>query len=354
MSMKITPIPTPQVACNAVETEKETPNDSSPISTTPATTSFIKTQNVFCIESMMIKIFEHLDFNQLSRCRSVCQQWLYDASNPSSVYHVDTFYIRKLIDYFFPQYVATGTGIRAVPQPKMNRNKPDDYLIGIVRYNINLIKNCQSIMIDSAHWGHSYWDLAHYLFMRLWCKSFSLTKVQAVKIILSNDRQYVDLSKWIDFKADLKWKFIKLTAGCDDTTGIRSILGQLSMIKRKTCQEADVGTSNHKRGNEKKYVLNTKRLEIYATRKRYCCNDFFQWVNNIDLTTIESLKLKRMYRLNFENDFAWSRAATSFNMLHHSMVQWDAFIQSNSNCQKKIKVDEIDLCVIVDVSEVNR
>ena len=130
------------------------------------------TEKVCSIESIMINIFHFLDLKYLSLCRSVCHQWLYYASNPFSVYHIDTFYLRRLIQHFIwikatPDMVTDEVwrvlSSKVVVEDIYIENVDNyEYYKNIALYNLNILNNCQSIFINTIHFDRSFLEPMNY------------------------------------------------------------------------------------------------------------------------------------------------------------------------------------------------
>ena len=282
-------------------------------------TRLVFTEEAFSIESIMINIFEYLHLNELSNCRGVCQQWLYDASNTKSVYHVDTFYIRRLINYFMDwkheiqrvketdklqiqlkpgentciyvdkpdqrthYYDAHGQELESFVDIDIYIDKRNDYIKGIARYNLSLINNCRSLTIDASHWGKNYNELDCYSILNN--VSSLLKKVQILQLLLPMDFQ-LDLLNLIDINKDRVLKSVKLLITHIDSwryrekDKIQTLLRQLSWINYDTKQGIN------------RFVLNAEKVEIYTKVKCYLIDHFMIWFDNIDLTTVKTLEFK--------------------------------------------------------------
>ena len=173
----------------------------------PNTTGFDYTKQTLLIESIMIKIFHYLNLGDLSCCRGVCQQWLYDASNPASVYHVDTFYIRKLMEHLInwkreEQHQDIEAKMKSQSWKERKKiyavfangdldniryytDRSNNYSNGILRYNMNIIRDCQSLTIDSTNWNYRHQPLECYSSIIVDYKHLvPLTRLKMLKIFL--------------------------------------------------------------------------------------------------------------------------------------------------------------------------
>ena len=284
-SISISPIP--KTLIQAIITTTDDDNDGIDDDTTPHGQTKMKrfyfSENGLSIESTMTKMFQYLNFKHLSCCRAVCQQWLYYASNPLSVYHVDTFYIRKLVDHFLDWkygnqlnceqsgtklYRLYGDGTNCVcTTSKYSKN--------VARYNINLIKDCQSLTIDTEHWGNPHYELDCYLAILV--NLPVLRKVMRLEILSSGSCNFEFwLSRWIEINRNKRLKSVKMVF---TWKGFESVVWDVL-----------TALSIKKNGIN---LVNTKQLEIWATESTYNGWDIIMGgFNRMDLSQVESLKLK--------------------------------------------------------------
>lgn len=153
------------------------------------TTTFVYTQRVCLIESLMIKIFQYLTLKQLCMCRSVCQQWLYDASNRQSVYHIDSFELLQCIDSFIWMILDSDDPMRSEIETQCKITKyctiyiesNDKYLTNVLKYNLNILQSCQSICINNKHFDRLVSGTAESRIMHDWL----LMQVKKITIMIN-------------------------------------------------------------------------------------------------------------------------------------------------------------------------
>ena len=290
----------------------------------PNTTGFDYTKQALLIESIMIKIFHYLNLGDLSCCRGVCQQWLHDASNPASVYHVDTFYIRKLVEHLINwkreepnpyiesewnsqqrkkwyerKIYKTANGNVIYDDICFYTDRSNNYSNGILKYNANIISYCQSLTIDSTNWNDNCKYLLCYSSIVIDYKYLvPLKRLKMLKIFLVEGFSFsYCLPKLLNINNDNKLlESIQLIILCDNfgvydyrnIQEMQHLLQCLSMVKQD--QDSDQDSSQ----DQDKYLLNTKSLEFYTTMKCYSSDNIIEIFDNINLTKVESLKLSPM------------------------------------------------------------
>ena len=352
------------------------------------------TENLFAIESIMIKIFEYLHLNELSCCRGVCQQWLYDASNAKSVYHVDTFYIRQIVAHFInwkceqrtlrdePSLVAlinSQTNLNATRHASVYQqfisyqivhappcqhpfhqnerevkhyfvrfdyiNGRNKYLDGIAKYNLNLLNNCQSLTVDATHWGECYNKLDCYSIIDDLTNVFK--KVRILEILLPIDFQ-LDLSNLIKMYEDRVLKCVKLLVTHYNTSRTRTT--RMQQLLRQLSSRVNKNDSNLKQEtNTNKYILNAKRIEIYASGEDCSIDEFGDWFENVDLTTVGTIKFKPIAS-NIDH-ILWRRGGCVYDCGSFQMNRYEKnkFIKvivpkyEHSKMRKTDRIAEIDV-----------
>ena len=107
------------------------------------------TETIFGIETLLIKIFQNLDFKSICNCRSVNQEWLYKGYDIASITNVKISDIGNLINYFCKQSC-------------INSHLRDDYddddekcfyklELNIAKYNLDCLRCCKNIIVDELN-----------------------------------------------------------------------------------------------------------------------------------------------------------------------------------------------------------
>ena len=333
-SISISPIPKPSVRIHNHVTQVD--NDKL---TTTEIKEFIFTEKVFLIESIMINIFQFLTLDKLSLCRSVCQQWLYDASNPLSIYHADTFYIRKMLDHFVNWKILGKDSFddetwkdiqkeikRLIFREEFEEEFGDNfdmmvdrvfcynyydvyvhvcipqsnqYLNNLAKYNLKLLQYCQSLTIDVNHFDYhenrKFYSIVPENVLK------PLSNVQTLKIIVPENFEHslFHLSHWIEINGKKSIKSVELAVTAEKfrdsrcTSMIQRMVKDLSQIKNNTLNSNCNNDGDHDgdKGTKVKYMLNVDHLQIYTNKHVYSCHEIVSWFENVDLSMIKSIKL---------------------------------------------------------------
>ena len=306
-------------------------------------------------EEVMIMIFKCLNIKELSCCRGVCQQWLYDASNQQSVTNIDTFYLRQLIDHFI-WYKPTEPSHNSIQNDQMwnkiaplikkhgdlyIQHKNVKYMKNIAKYNLDILKNCSSISIDTEHFYNGSMQ-SHSIVSLL--KDWELEKLKTLQITLSNP--YSDEDEWftLDFIGDRNdpLEYVKVII-LDDDEDMFQIQWLLS--EQLSTQTFDLQTSESDSSTETcTNILNVTQLEICTAEKHYTGDYLLKCCNDIDLSKLECLKFSIVF-----DDIVTRRESVQRTILQHYQypeVQIEKIEYHRKSINNTVTIDSKNLDVI--------
>ena len=384
-SITIAPIPKPSVCTHSDTTtvNVDNHNDNDFTGGKMRMQEFVFTQKVFLIESIMINIFQYLNLNKLSLCRSVCQQWLYDASNPLSVYHVDTFYIRKILDHFINWTKIDKDSVefswddfeKQKTKIRLNRDRPNvkiiqcddlyvaqsnEYSNNLAKYNIELLKYCQSLTIDVNHFAYDNNDTFYSIAPQDILKP--LSNVQKLKILLSQKFESsllcLNLSHWFEINSEKSINSVELIitavhlteSRCDAIEAILKDLSKININNNNNDHDPDHDTDTTKF----KYLLNVEHLKICTRKYIYSCDEFINWFYDIDLSMIKCLEFSVMMdkcvKKNLQDDvmfliYDYDNKNVSSIMYDHKHINYTDYFDTRSMHYKhKSYIYELEPC----------
>lgn len=307
-------------------------------------------------EDVMILIFKCLNIKELSCCRGVCQQWLYDASNPQTVTHIDTFYMRQLIDHFV-WYKPTSPAHNSIQNEQMwnkigplIQKHPDlyiehqntQYMENILKYNLDILKNCSSITVDTAHF---HIETEQQYLIGWLIKEWQLDKVRTLQMTLSNP--YSEQEEWLSFdfigNRDYPLESVKVIIldDDDDMFQVQHLLSQ-----QLSTPISDLQTSENESGTCSEIctnILNATRLEICCQEKNYSGEHLLECCNDVDLSKLECLKFSIIPDGAIKNKESIQRTVLSrFQYPHQQMRK----IEYHHKIVDTLTVDSKDLTVV--------